>query len=155
MRSFKRAMTRFFSVLMFLPLLAACNDDQAQGPSGDEITTAVIERFRDDPYAQVGYVENVTKTNSIADGDNEVIVMVRYDLVFDRSFEDFANDVTTRGKNAASMDDVGDTVRDAIDLAKTKMRVLQDGDFKPGDRRTVETEIRLVKSENGWIYYGE
>jgi len=145
-------MTRFLAVFMFFPFLAACEDEQASGPSADEITTAVIERFRDDPYAKVGHVENVTKTNSISEDDDEVIVMVSYELVFDRTVSDFAEDVTERGKAAGSMDDVGDTVSDAIDLVKTKMLALKEGDFKSGDRRIIENEIRLLKSEKGWIY---
>jgi hypothetical protein len=148
-------MTRFFAVLMLFPLLAACEGEQAKGPTPDEITTAVIERFREDPYAKVGHVENVTKTNSISEGDDEVIVMVRYELVFDRSIADFADDVSERGKAAGNMDDVGNTVSDAIDLVKTKMLAMKEGEFKPGDRRTVENEIRLLKSEKGWIYRGE
>ncbi|KJE34181.1 hypothetical protein UF64_17470 [Thalassospira sp. HJ] len=147
-------LTRFFAVIMFFPLLAACEDEQASGPTADEITTAVIERFRDDPYAKVGHVENVTKTNSIAEEDNEVTVMVRYELVFDRTVEDFADDVTEKGKAAGSMDDVGSTVRDALDLVKTKMLTLKEGAYKVGDRRVIEDEIRLLKSENGWIYRG-
>ncbi|MBC08212.1 hypothetical protein [Thalassospira sp.] len=147
-------LTRFFAVIMFFPLLAACEDEQASGPTADEITTAVIERFRDDPYAKVGHVENVTKTNSIAEEDNEVTVMVRYELVFDRTVEDFADDVTEKGKAAGSMDDVGSTVRDALDLVKTKMLTLKEGAYKVGDRRMIEDEIRLLKSENGWIYRG-
>jgi len=35
---------------------------------------------------------------------------------------------------------------------KTKMLALKEGEFKAGDRRIVESEIRLVKSEKGWIY---
>lgn len=147
-------LTRFFAVIMFFPLLAGCEDKQASGPSADEITTAVIERFRDDPYAKVGHVENVTKTNSIAEGDDEMIVMVRYELVFDRTVEDFADDVTEKGKAAGSMDDVGSTVRDALDLVKTKMLTLKEGQYKVGDRRLIEDEIRLLKSEKGWIYRG-
>ncbi|MFV1849389.1 MAG: hypothetical protein ACMZ66_01585 [Thalassospira sp.] len=145
-------LTRFLAVFMFFPLLAACEDEQASGPSADEITTAVIERFRDDPYAKVGHVENVTKTNSIAEGDDEVIVMVRYELVFDRTVAEFADDVSEKGKAAGSMDDVGNTVKDAIDLVKTKMLTFKEGEYKVGDRRVVENEIRLLKSENGWIY---
>ena len=38
-------LTRFFAAIMFLPLLAACEDEQVSGPTADEITTAVIERF--------------------------------------------------------------------------------------------------------------
>ncbi|WP_430473761.1 hypothetical protein ACQ0MK_17915 [Thalassospira lucentensis] len=145
-------MTRFLAVFMFFPFLAACEGEQASGPSLDEITTAVIERFRDDPYAKVGHVENVSKTNSISENDDEVIVMVSYELVFDRTVSDFADDVTERGKAAGSMDDVGDTVSDAIDLVKTKMLAMKEGEFKAGDRRIVENEIRLLKSEKGWIY---
>lgn len=114
----------------------------------------MIERFRDDPYAKVGHVENVTKTNSISEDDNEVIVMVRYELVFDRTVADFADDVTEKGKAAGSMDDVGNTVRDALDLVKTKMLALKEGDFKVGERRVIEDEIKLLKSEKGWIYRG-
>ncbi|WP_417827400.1 hypothetical protein [Thalassospira sp.] len=147
-------LTRLFAVIMFFPLLAACEDEQAGGPTADEITTAVIERFRDDPYAKVGHVENVTKTNSISEDDNEVIVMVRYELVFDRTVADFADDVTEKGKAAGSMDDVGNTVRDALDLVKTKMLALKEGDFKVGERRVIEDEIKLLKSEKGWIYRG-
>ena len=147
-------LTRFFAVIMFLPLLAACEDEQVSGPTADEITTAVIERFRDDPYAKVGHVENVTKTNSISEEDNEVLVMVRYELVFDRTVADFADDVSEKGKAAGSMDDVGNTVRDALDLVKTKMLTLKEGEYKVGDRRVIEDEIRLLKSEKGWIYRG-
>lgn len=147
-------LTRFFAAILFLPVMAACDDEQASGPSAAEITTAVIERFRDDPYARVGHVENVTKTNSISGDDNEVIVMVRYELVFDRSVADFADDVTQQGKAAGSMDEVGKTVSDAIDLMKTKMLALKEGDFKAGERRVIEDEIRLLKSEKGWIYRG-
>lgn len=147
-------LTRFFAVIMFLPLLAACEDKQVSGPTADEITTAVIERFRDDPYAKVGHVENVTKTNSISEDDDEVLVMVRYELVFDRTVADFADDVTEKGKAAGTMDDVGSTVRDALDLVKTKMLTLKEGEYKVGDRRVVEDEIRLLKSEKGWIYRG-
>jgi hypothetical protein len=147
-------LTRLFAVIMFFPLLAACQDEQVSGPTADEITTAVIERFRDDPYAKVGHVENVTKTNSISEDDNEVIVMVRYELVFDRTVADFADDVTEKGKAAGSMDEVGSTVRDALDLVKTKMLTLKEGDYKVGDRRVIEDEIRLLKSEKGWIYRG-
>jgi len=147
-------LTRFFAVIMFFPLLAACEDEQASGPTADEITTAVIERFRDDPYAKVGHVENVTKTNSIAEDDDEMVVMVRYELVFDRTVADFADDVTEKGKAAGSMDEVGNTVRDALDLVKTKMLTLKEGEYKVGDRRIIEDEIRLLKSENGWIYRG-
>ena len=147
-------LTRFFAVIMFFPLLAACEDEQASGPTADEITTAVIERFRDDPYAKVGHVENVTKTNSIAEDDDEMIVMVRYELVFDRTVADFADDVTEKGKAAGSMDEVGNTVRDALDLVKTKMLTLKEGDYKVGDRRVIEDEIKLLKSEKGWIYRG-
>ena len=111
-----------------------------------------IERFRDDPYAKVGHVENVTKTNSIKEANDETTVMVRYELVFDRSIADFADDVTERGKSAGDLDTVGNTVSEAIDLVKTKMLALKEGDFKAGDRRIVESEIRLVKSEKGWIY---
>ena len=145
-------LTRLIAVMLFLPVMAACNDEAAKGPSADEITTAVIERFRKDPYAKVGHVENVTKTNSLSEEDDEVIVMVRYDLVFDRTVSEFADDVTEKGKAAGDMDSVGDTVSDAIDLVKTKMLALKEGEFKAGDRRLVENEIRLVKSENGWIY---
>jgi len=148
-------LTRFLAVFMFFPMLAACEDEQISGPTADEITTAVIERFRADPYAKVGHVENVTKTNSIPKGDDEIIVMVRYDLVFDRSIADFADDVTEKGKAAGTMDDVGNTVSDAIDLVKTKMLAMKEGEFKAGDRRTVENEIRLLKSEKGWIYRGD
>jgi hypothetical protein len=147
-------LTRFFAVMMFFPLLAACEDEQASGPTADEITTAVIERFRDDPYAKVGHVENVTKTNSIAEDDDEMIVMVRYELVFDRTVADFADDVTEKGKAAGSMDEVGNTVRDALDLVKTKMLTLKEGEYKVGDRRVIEDEIKLLKSEKGWIYRG-
>jgi hypothetical protein len=147
-------LTRFFAVIMFFPLLAACEDEQVSGPSADEVTTAVIERFRDDPYAKVGHVENVTKTNSISEEDNEMIVMVRYELVFDRTVADFADDVSEKGKAAGSMDDVGNTVRDALDLVKTKMLTLKEGEYKVGDRRVIEDEIRLLKSEKGWIYRG-
>jgi hypothetical protein len=147
-------LTRFFAAIMFFPLLAACQDEQVSGPTADEITTAVIERFRDDPYAKVGHVENVTKTNSISEDDNEVIVMVRYELVFDRTVADFADDVTEKGKAAGSMDEVGSMVRDALDLVKTKMLTLKEGDYKVGDRRVIEDEIRLLKSEKGWIYRG-
>jgi hypothetical protein len=147
-------LTRFFAVIMFFPLLAACEDEQASGPTADEITTAVIERFRDDPYAKVGHVENVTKTNSIAEDDDEMIVMVRYELVFDRTVADFADDVTEKGKAAGSMDEVGNTVRDALDLVKTKMLTLKEGEYKVGDRRVIEDEIKLLKSEKGWIYRG-
>ena len=147
-------LTRFFAIIMFFPLLAACEDEQASGPTANEITTAVIERFRDDPYAKVGHVENVTKTNSISEDDNEVTVMVRYELVFDRTVADFADDVTEKGKAAGSMDDVGNTVRDALDLVKTKMLAFKEGDFKVGERRVIENEIKLLKSENGWIYRG-
>ena len=145
-------MTRFFAVLMLFPLLAACEGEQAKGPTPDEITTAVIERFREDPYAKVGHVENVTKTNSISEDDDEVIAMVRYELVFDRTVSEFADDVTEKGKAAGDVDAVGDTVSDAIDLVKTKMLALKEGASKAGDRRVVENEIRLVKSEKGWIY---
>ena len=147
-------MTRFLAVFMFFPFLAACDDPEAKGPSSDEITTAVIERFRQDPYAKVGHVENVTKTNSISQDDDEVIAMVRYDLVFDRTLAEFADDVSEKGKAAGDPDQVGDTVSDAIDLVKTKMLALKEGDFKAGDRRVIENEIRLVKSEKGWIYRG-
>ena len=147
-------LTRFFAVIMFFPLLAACEDEQVSGPTTDEITTAVIERFRDDPYAKVGHVENVTKTNSISEEDNEVIVMVRYELVFDRTVAEFADDVSEKGKAAGSMDEVGNTVRDALDLVKTKMLTLKEGEYTVGDRRVIEDEIRLLKSENGWIYRG-
>ena len=78
--------------------------------------------------------------------------MVRYDLVFDRTVADFADDVTEKGKAAGSMDEVGNTVRDALDLVKTKMLTLKEGEYKVGDRRVIEDEIRLLKSENGWIY---
>ena len=145
-------MTRFLAVFMFFPFLAACDDPEAKGPSSDEITTAVIERFRQDPYAKVGHVENVTKTNSISQDDDEVIAMVRYDLVFDRTLAEFADDVSEKGKAAGDLDQVGDTVSDAIALVKTKMLALKEGDFKAGDRRVIENEIRLVKSEKGWIY---
>ena len=105
-------LTRFFAAIMFLPLLAACEDD------------------------------------------DEVLVMVRYELVFDRTVADFADDVTEKGKAAGTMDDVGSTVRDALDLVKTKMLTLKEGEYKVGDRRVVEDEIRLLKSEKGWIYRG-
>ena len=150
-----RRISRFFAFFLILPslaILAACDDTAVEGPNVDEITTAVIERFRDDPYAKVGHVENVTKTNAIMYGDEETTVMVRYDLVFDRSVADFADDVTEKGKMAGDLDTVGDTVSEAIDLVKTKMLALKEGEFKAGDRRIVESEIRLVKSEKGWIY---
>lgn len=142
----------FFLILPSLAILSACDDATTEGPTGDEITTAVIERFRDDPYAKVGHVENVTKTNSIKEANDETTVMVRYELVFDRSIADFADDVTEKGKSAGDLDTVGNTVSEAIDLVKTKMLALKEGDFKAGDRRIVESEIRLVKSEKGWIY---
>jgi hypothetical protein len=145
-------LTRILAVFMFLPLIAACQDEVASGPTADEITTAVVERFRDDPYAKVGHVENVVKTNSLSDGDDEVIVMVRYELVFDRTVGEFADEVTEKGKAAGSMDDVGSTMKEALDLVKTKMRTFKEGDYEVGERRTIENEIRLLKSENGWIY---
>ena len=92
--------------------------------------------------------------NSISEDDDEVLVMVRYELVFDRTVADFADDVTEKGKAAGTMDDVGSTVRDALDLVKTKMLTLKEGEYKVGDRRVVEDEIRLLKSEKGWIYRG-
>ncbi|KEO57670.1 MULTISPECIES: hypothetical protein [Thalassospira] len=147
--------SHFFAFILFVPALvalAACDDTKTEGPTANEITTAVIERFRDDPYAKVGHVENVTKTNSIKEADDETTVMVRYELVFDRSVADFADDVTEKGKAAGDLDTVGDTVSEAIDLVKTKMLALKEGEFKAGDRRIVESEIRLVKSEKGWIY---
>ncbi|WP_417811939.1 hypothetical protein [Thalassospira alkalitolerans] len=150
-----RRIRHFFAFFLFLPavvVLSACEENSAEGPSVDEITTAVIERFRDDPYAKVGHVENVSKTNSIKEDDDETVVMVRYELVFDRSVADFADDVTQKGKAAGDLDTVGDTVSDAIDLVKTKMLALKDGAFSTGDRRSIENEIRLVKSERGWIY---
>lgn len=48
-------LTRLLAVFMFFPMLAACEDEQISGPTADEITTAVIERFRADPYAKVGH----------------------------------------------------------------------------------------------------
>ena len=141
--------SHFFAFILFVPALvalAACDDTKTEGPTANEITTAVIERFRDDPYAKVGHVENIAKTNSIKEAEDETTVMVRYELVFDRSVADFADDVTEKGKAA------GDPVSEAIDLVKTKMLALKEGEFNAGDRRIVESEIRLVKSEKGWIY---
>ena len=115
--------SHFFAFILFVPALvalAACDDTKTEGPTANEITTAVIERFRDDPYAKVGHVENVTKTNSIKEANDETTVMVRYELVFDRTVADFADDVTEKGKAAVTMDDVGSTVRDALDPRMAK-----------------------------------
>ncbi|MFH1806475.1 MAG: hypothetical protein ABID63_16465 [Pseudomonadota bacterium] len=147
-----RRFSRLMALFLVLPWLAACDAVVASGPDDDEITTAVIERFRSDPYARVGHVENVTKTNSVKNGTDEVVVMVRYDLVFDRSISEFADDVTQQGKQAGDLDALGNVMGDAVEVMKMKMLALKEGGFTVGDRRSISNEIRLVKSEQGWIY---
>ncbi|WP_339780425.1 hypothetical protein [uncultured Thalassospira sp.] len=143
---------RIFAFLLIFPALAGCNNDVKAEPGPDEITTAVIERFRNDPYARVAHVENVHKTNSVSTGDGVVTVMVSYDMVFDRSISEFADDVVKQGKQAENLDAAGAAARDAVDVLKMKMLALKEGGFTVGDRRGVSNEIRLVKSEKGWIY---
>lgn len=142
------------AVLFLLPAIAALGacDAASSGPSQEEIKTAVIQRFRDDPYASVAHVENISKTNSVPEGKDTVTVMVHYDMVFDRSISDFADDVAEQGKKADNLDAVGKAARDALDVVKMKMLALKDGEFKVGDRRSISNEIRMVKSEKGWIY---
>lgn len=141
-----------FAFLLIVPVLSACNDEVSAEPSADEITTAVIERFRNDPYARVAHVENVHKTNSVPEGDGVVTVMVSYDMVFDRSIAEFADDVMEQGKQAENLDAASEAARDAVDVLKMKMLALKEGGFTVGDRRGISNEIRLVKSEKGWIY---
>ncbi|AUG54637.1 hypothetical protein [Thalassospira marina] len=141
-----------FAFLLIVPVLSACNDEVSAEPSTDEITTAVIERFRNDPYARVAHVENVQKTNSVAEGEGVVTVMVSYDMVFDRSISDFADDVVEQSRGVENLDAAGAAARDAVDVLKMKMLALKEGGFTVGDRRGISNEIRMVKSEKGWIY---
>ncbi|MEO0036280.1 MAG: hypothetical protein RLZZ501_2303 [Pseudomonadota bacterium] len=122
--------------------VAACSDKPGSGAVED----AVRQQLQDNELLRY---DSIKQSNGYKTDDSHYTAIVEYDIVFNKSYQDYVEDVL----HPAKPNDAGEALQSLATMIGGPIVVRQTyGDFSKGERRhIVNREYKFLKTDKGWL----
>jgi hypothetical protein len=128
------------SLIIWLIIVLGITACTPQPPSSEEIKIQVAKEVLSNGKDKIFIFDNFHKTNGLMQQDGSYIAEVSYDLVFRNGLLELKQSMTTTQSPLVALGA-------GIEMMT---QLLQYGQFKAGDKLTVNAKFKFIKTEQGW-----